>query len=170
MKQKPRHPDEPILNRPMLGVIAARAWRSLSVSWAAFLIGRGTFDRCLIDPSALALARTYAFATLILAELLRSFCARSERISVFRLRSAGEPSSQPGGGRSPACCCWAVVYVALPLQAVSNSPAAADRLLVIVPLALDSVTAAEVGKLIAGLWGVNGEAEAIVQDRLLYQS
>ncbi|MDD2579140.1 MAG: cation-translocating P-type ATPase [Eubacteriales bacterium] len=151
MKQKPRHPDEPILNRPMLGVIASQSLAIFVSVLAAFLIGRGTFDR-VIDPSALALARTYAFATLILAELLRSFCARSERISVFRLGLLANRHLNQAVALS-GLLLLAVVYVPFLSKLFSTVPLRLTDWLVIVPLALIPFTVAEVGKLIAGLWG-----------------
>jgi len=46
---------------------------------AAYYLGR------VWDPSDLALARTMAFVTLSASELVRSYTARSERASLFRL-------------------------------------------------------------------------------------
>lgn len=83
MKQAPRSPSEPILNRPMAIVIISQSIAIFASVFISFVIGKGGFADLGAD--MLNQGRTYAFTTLILAELFRSFSARSERISVFKL-------------------------------------------------------------------------------------
>ena len=79
MEQPPRPVHEPIINRFMLVGIAVQTVAITAVVLIAYYIGR------LWDPSNLALARTMAFVTLSASELVRSYTARSERVSVLRL-------------------------------------------------------------------------------------
>lgn len=82
MKQNPRSPKEPILNRDMIFVIATQSIAIFISVFVSFIIGKNNADTA---ENVLTMGRTYAFTTLILAELFRSFSARSEKISVFRL-------------------------------------------------------------------------------------
>jgi Ca2+-transporting ATPase len=82
MKQNPRSPKEPILNRDMIFVIATQSIAIFISVFVSFIIGKNNEDTA---ENVLTMGRTYAFTTLILAELFRSFSARSEKISVFRL-------------------------------------------------------------------------------------
>jgi len=79
MRQPPRDPREPVINRDMaIGIGVAGvvdAFAILSVFWLAL-------ERY---PGQLAAAQTIAFATLCCSELLRAFTARSEYHSVFAL-------------------------------------------------------------------------------------
>lgn len=83
MKQEPRRPSEPILNRPMAIVIVSQSLAIFASVFIAFVLGKGGFSDT--GEEMLTMGRTYAFTTLILAELFRSFSARSERISIFKL-------------------------------------------------------------------------------------
>ncbi|MCM8768686.1 MAG: cation-translocating P-type ATPase [Candidatus Omnitrophica bacterium] len=78
MKQKPRSPSEPVINREMIkGVLIQAAVMALAMltvfSWSLKTYGE------------IARAQTTLFATLILSELWRAYTARSERWSVFRM-------------------------------------------------------------------------------------
>ena len=79
MKQPPRSPTEPVINRDMaigIGVVSV-------VDTLAIL---GVFYLALQRyPDHLAAAQTIAFATLCVSELIRAFTARSERHSVFSI-------------------------------------------------------------------------------------
>ncbi|HLS53502.1 MAG TPA: HAD-IC family P-type ATPase, partial [Tissierellaceae bacterium] len=80
MRQEPRDPEEPILNKEMIAGIVlqsiAIAVASLSAYWWG--INRYGLDNILK-------ARTVAFATLITAELLRAFSARSSKYTIFEI-------------------------------------------------------------------------------------
>jgi P-type Ca2+ transporter type 2C len=87
MKHKPRDPREPILNRVMIRTIISQSLAIFATTFAAFQIGRLIYPDILteqgLEPSHGA--RTFIFVTLILAELIRSFSARSEHLPVLRL-------------------------------------------------------------------------------------
>lgn len=84
MQHKPRSTKEPILNSRMIFTIVSQSIAIFTAVFAAFLIGISRFG---YDAGGEPMngARTYAFATLILAELFRSFSARSESAPILRL-------------------------------------------------------------------------------------
>ena len=79
MEQPPRPVREPIINRLMRAGIVVQTIAITAVVLAAYYIGWAW------DPADLSLARTMAFVTLSASELVRSYTARSERASLFRL-------------------------------------------------------------------------------------
>ncbi|MGI5967718.1 MAG: cation-translocating P-type ATPase [Anaerotruncus rubiinfantis] len=83
IRQKPRDPKEPILNRSLLGAIGSQGLLIAIVTMAAFYLGL---------PGGAALASTMAFSTLTLARLFHGFNCRSSR-SIFRLGLASNPYS-----------------------------------------------------------------------------
>ncbi|HHU52517.1 MAG TPA: cation-translocating P-type ATPase [Clostridiaceae bacterium] len=101
MLHPPRKSDESIINREMIASITTQAVAIFIAVFSAFQIGRFLYpDIMLTDPTIQAAsysfmattgfgpslgARTYAFITLIFAELLRAFSSRSEHYSVFQL-------------------------------------------------------------------------------------
>ncbi len=78
MKVSPRDPREPLINRGMQLMIALQS----TVMTIAVL---GAFQYALRSGLELDAARTVAFATLILSELLRSLSTRSERHSLLAI-------------------------------------------------------------------------------------
>ena len=102
MLRPPRSKDEKIINKEMLLSILVQSVAIFVAIFAAFQIGRFFYPDELIvndavvqtashydffaipDFSPSAGARTYAFVTLIMAELLRAFSSRSEHYSVFQ--------------------------------------------------------------------------------------
>lgn len=80
MKQKPRSPKEPLLNRTVWRSIMVQAFIVAGATLGAFAIGTYSGP----EPN-IALGRTMAFFTLVLGELLRAFSTRSERTSLFKL-------------------------------------------------------------------------------------
>jgi len=99
MLRPPRAKNERILDRPMTVSIVLQSLAIFVTVFLAFNAGRYFYPDLLADGTAAASftlmplpgalpswgAHTYAFATLILAELLRVFSARSEQASVFQL-------------------------------------------------------------------------------------
>jgi len=79
MEQPPRPVREPIINRLMVVGMVVQTVAITAVVLAAYYIGWAW------DSSNLTLARTMAFVTLSASELVRSYTARSERVSLFRL-------------------------------------------------------------------------------------
>jgi Ca2+-transporting ATPase len=78
MRQPPRPPSDPIINRPMRVGIALQTVAITAATLLAYWIGLG------VDGSG-HYASTMAFATLSISELLRAYTARSETVSIFRL-------------------------------------------------------------------------------------
>ena len=83
MNEPPRDPGESIINAAMLRTIAVQSIAIFTAVFAAFRIGMSIFDLPGADPSDHS--RTFAFVTLVCAELIRAFSARSENTSVFRI-------------------------------------------------------------------------------------
>jgi len=90
MTRRPRSKFESIINRDMIWAIAIQATAIFVAIYGVFTLNLGRLF--LFLPGAVAPdvdivvhARTLAFATLIVAELLRAFTARSERHSIFRI-------------------------------------------------------------------------------------
>lgn len=79
MDRPPRPPRQPIIHREMWWGIAVQSLLITTVTLVAFLIGLDWFD------SHIEHAQTLALATLVMAELLRAFTARSERALLWRL-------------------------------------------------------------------------------------
>jgi Ca2+-transporting ATPase len=76
MIQKPRPVNEPIINRDMIIGIAVQTVAITTAVLIAFRLGL---------PAGETHARTMAFATLSISELLRAYTSRSERYSLFAI-------------------------------------------------------------------------------------
>ena len=91
MDQDPRDPQEPILNRNMKKMIVVQSTvLTFSVLGAfcyalAQLTPGFKFGAPLSPDMDLTMARTFAFAPMISAELLRAYTTRSEHYSVFKI-------------------------------------------------------------------------------------
>ncbi len=94
MEQPPRRRTDRILNREMIASIAVQAMAIFGAVFAAFRAGLARYgtmnDAGREIPSHGAL--TFAFVTLIAAELLRAFSNRSEHYSVFRQGMFSNPT------------------------------------------------------------------------------
>lgn len=78
MDVPPRNPSEPIINRDMrVSILIQSSILTLTVL-ASFYIAFSQYNDVNI-------ARTYAFATLVIAELLRVYTVRSERYTLWRI-------------------------------------------------------------------------------------
>ncbi len=104
MQRKPRPKHENIINKEMIFSIAVQALAIFVAVFVAFQLGRYFYPDLLLNAQGEVVkvaskfsffafagyspsngARTFAFVTLILAELLRAFTARSEHYSVFKI-------------------------------------------------------------------------------------
>ena len=87
MKQKPRDTKEPILNRSMIIGIIVQSIALLTAVLIAYIWALNKYAGGLdtITDTGLLMARTIAFTTLILAELIRAYSSRSERYSIIKL-------------------------------------------------------------------------------------
>lgn len=83
MLQPPRRSDSRILNKDMIWSIATQAIAIFASVYIAFNFGLARYGTEAGLPHDGA--RTYAFVTLILAELLRAYSSRSEHESVFKI-------------------------------------------------------------------------------------
>lgn len=144
MEQKPRSAKEPILNRLMLRTIVFQSLSIFAATFAAFQIGLRIYPGDTAGASTGA--RTFAFATLILAELLRSFSARSERLPVLRLGIFGNRTLNKAFALS-LLLLLAVIYIPLLNPIFSTVALLLSDWLIILPLALLPFITAELDKL-----------------------
>ena len=79
MKQPPRPPSEPIINRFMQIGILVQTVAITSVTLTAYLLGRH------LHPDTPEFAESMAFVTLSFSELLRAFTGRSERYPLLKI-------------------------------------------------------------------------------------
>jgi len=90
MKRPPRPTTEPVINKDMaLGLVVIPLVDTVAIL-SVFAIGIIRF------PENLAAARTMAFITLCMSELLRAYTARSEYYSVFSIGVLSNRWMQPG--------------------------------------------------------------------------
>ncbi len=78
LRQPPRRPGAEIADREFLGWMMATAVLIAGVTFGAFLYGlevQGSLDK----------ARTYAFSTMVIGEVLRAFAARSRTRTLFEI-------------------------------------------------------------------------------------
>jgi Ca2+-transporting ATPase len=83
MDQKPRPPDEPIINRLMRIGIAVQTIAITTATLGAYYIGLKLFP--VVGNGFNITASTMAFVTLSFSELLRAFTARSERYPILKI-------------------------------------------------------------------------------------
>lgn len=154
MKMPPRPKGEPIINRPMLIQVVVQAISIFACVALAFLIpltnNNGFFFSS--DIEALAGARTVAFATLIIAELLRAYASRSERVSVFKLGLFSNKIMNLSVCASLVLLI-AVIYIPGVNGLFDNVALNLQSWLVIIPLALIPFTTSEIYKAIKGAAG-----------------
>ena len=147
----PRPKGEPIINKSMLVQIFVQATAIFACVAAAFLIplthNNGFFFSS--DIEALTGARTVAFATLILAELLRAYASRSERMSVFKLGLFTNKLMNTAVGLSLVML-LAVIYIPGVNGIFDNVALSLKSWLVIIPLSLVPFTVSEVFKAVKG--------------------
>ncbi len=142
MRQKPRGIKEPIMNRLMLSTILIQSLAIFGSVFAAFEIGMHFYPG---QGEASNGARTFAFATLILAELLRSYSARSEKHPVWRLGLFSNHTLNKAVGLSGLLLLLAV-YISFLNPVFSTVPLTLIDWLVIIPLAFVPYAIAEIGK------------------------
>jgi len=144
MKQPPRPPDEPVINRSMRAKIGVQTVAIAGVTLGAYLLGLQML------PGVAEGAETMAFATLSFSELLRAFTARSEsaplhRIGFFTNRWMFYAVA------SSMMLLLAVIYIPF-LQPIFNTmPLGWREWRVVLPLLLVPALVAEATKILAGL-------------------
>lgn len=87
MNQKPRNAKEPILNNVMITGIVVQSIALFAAVMTAYIWALDKYAGSIFEPNeeGLMIARTVAFTTLILAELIRAYSSRSERYSIIKL-------------------------------------------------------------------------------------
>ena len=149
MKLPPRPKGEPIINKSMIIHVMIQAFAIFVCVAASFLVPLMYNDGFFFATSVEALkgARTVAFATLIIAELLRSYSARSERLSVFSLGFFSNKLMNGAVGIS-LLLLFAVIYIPGVNKVFDNVPLSAGAWLLIIPLALIPFATSEIYKAI----------------------
>ncbi len=85
MEQPPRPADEPVINRLMRIHIGVQTVAKTAVTLFAYVVGLQLY------PDAIEIAKTMAFATITLSELLRAFTSRSERYPLHKIGIFSNP-------------------------------------------------------------------------------
>ncbi len=138
MQKPPRPVQEPIINRSMWRRIALQSLADAAATLTAYLIGLGAFPEQ---------ARTMAFATITLAELLRSFTSRSDSHLLFEL---GIFSNRVilGSVILSAALLMVVIYVPIWQPIFDTVPLGVTEWRVVLPLMLFPALVAELAKLV----------------------
>lgn len=82
MTEPPRSKDEPILDKELVKILILQSVAITIATMGAYLWGLNHYPH---SPENMAGPRTMAFVTLILAELLRSYSARSDKFTLFHI-------------------------------------------------------------------------------------
>jgi Ca2+-transporting ATPase len=143
MSQRPRPKTEPIINRFMVVGISIQTVAITTATLAAYYIGSFT------DPLHADFAKTMAFATLSLSELLRAYTARSERYPLLKIGIFGNKWMNLAV-LSSAVMILAVIYIPFLGTVFNTIPLGWAQWSEILPLMLIPSIAAELTKLIAG--------------------
>ena len=162
MKVPPRSKHEPIINKSMMRHIAMQSiglFVAVATSFivALMMTNNGStffFSGALAEIGVkgvhpIDVARTVAFATLILAELFRAFAARSESISVFKLGLFSNRMMNIAVGISLVLLV-AVIYIPGVNTIFNNVALNPMAWLIILPLAIVPFAVSEISKLIKG--------------------
>lgn len=150
MKLPPRPKGEPIINKSMMIQIIVQAVAIFVCVASSFLVsltnnGNGFFFNTSVE--ALTGARTVAFATLIIAELLRAYASRSERMSVFKLGFFTNKNMNIAVGIS-LILLFAVIYIPGVNGIFDNVALAPTAWLLIIPMSLVPFATSEIFKAI----------------------
>ncbi|MGC9399811.1 MAG: cation-translocating P-type ATPase [Anaerolineae bacterium] len=149
MERPPRPPEEPVINREMLSGVIVQTIAISATVLTAYWRGLHYFAAEMgTDPKATA--QSMAFVTLVLAELIRAYTARSERYPLLKMGIFSNKYMQYAIGFSIALL-LVVVYVPA-LQPIFNTiPLQWDEWLEMLPLIFIPSIAAEVQKWLARL-------------------
>jgi Ca2+-transporting ATPase len=141
MTRPPRSPREPLLDRLMQHRIAAQGVALTVAILGVFWLALPRFD--------VQVARTMAFATLVVAELLRSFSSRSERLSLLRMGLFTNRTLLLGSSVS-LLAFLITIYVPGLRPVFKTAALTIAHWRIIVPAALLPTIVAEVGKVVGG--------------------
>jgi len=140
MERPPRPAKEPIINREMLGRIGIQTVAIAGVTLSAYLIGLRLFPE---------MARTMAFATISLSELLRAFTSRSLQVPLLQI---GLFSNRVMFGAVAASAVMVLLVIYVPfLQPIFNTVSLGpEQLRFVLPLLLIPALVAELSKFVLG--------------------
>lgn len=85
MEQKPRDPNEPLVDKKMRIAMTLQSIGLAVATLVSYRLGF-VFASDYSEDEALIIARTFCFMTLIFGEMLRAYSARSETVSIFKMR------------------------------------------------------------------------------------
>ncbi len=138
MDRAPRDPSEPIVDRKMSVAVGFQA--------VALAIGTlGSFAYGLYVHKDLEVARTACFLTIVLGELLRAYSARSEKVSVFRMKVM-ENSYLNNCVLASLAFLIAAIYIPVLNPIFSTVPLTLDEMVVALVLAFVPMLGGEVAK------------------------
>ncbi len=144
MNQKPRNPDEPILNRRMIIGIVLQSIAVAIASFSAYWWGINRYGM-----NNILEARTIAFATLILSELLMVFSTRSSRYTALEIGIFSNKKLVQGVSLS-FLLMLVVIYIPLLNPIFGTFPLGLSEWKIILPLAFIPLLPGEITKLFAG--------------------
>jgi Ca2+-transporting ATPase len=136
MDQKPRPPQESIINRDMRIGLIVQTIAISSVVLVAFMIGLR---------HDVAYAHTMAFATLSLSELIRAFTSRSERYGLFKIGVFSNKWMNIAVAASAALV-FMVIYIPFFNPIFQTEPLTLTEWELVLPLLLVPSIAAEITK------------------------
>ncbi|WP_297809800.1 calcium-translocating P-type ATPase, SERCA-type [uncultured Finegoldia sp.] len=139
MNRNPRSPKEPIIDKNMRISIAVQSIAITIATLFAYHYGLNHFDGHIES------ARTVAFATLILSELLRSYSVRSDNKSVFQIGVFSNKALVMGTSLSLAMM-LAVIYIPGVNKVFETIPLHIEHYKVILPCAFLPFVAGEIFK------------------------
>lgn len=139
MTVKPRPAKEPIITRELWVLTAIQAVVETVATLATFVISLNVFRDDLV------VAQTVAFTTLVMAELLRAFTARSERYNLWQIGFMSNKWMLYAVGTS-FILLLAVVYVPFLQPVFDTAPIDLQHWLVLLPFILLPSAAAEIAK------------------------
>lgn len=140
MNRPPRPAREPVINQEMLiGVVVQAIVMTAAVLLAYYFVGLRRFE-------TLDGARTIAFATLIVSELLRAYTARSERYPLTKIGVFGNKWMQYAVGTS-FLLLLLVIYIPFLQDVFGTVPLSITDWLLMLPFMLLASIAAELTKL-----------------------
>ena len=142
MRIRPRPAQEPIITRELWTLTVIQALVETFATLSAFVISLNILET---NPDNPVLSQTIAFTTLVVAELLRAFTARSERYNLWQI---GVLTNKWMAYAVSASFVLLLGVIYLPfLQPIFNTvPLDLDHWLVILPFTLLPATAAETAK------------------------
>lgn len=138
MQKQPRDPQEPIVDKKMAIAVTFQSLALAAGTLASFLYGYYVHND-------LEVARTCAFLTLILGELLRAYSARSEHISVFKMKLL-ENSYLNRAVFASVVFLFATIYVPILNPVFSTVPLTLDEMLMALLLSVLPVLGGELAK------------------------